>query len=66
MIWILYIKNFILSFADIPNDSGSFSIAGDEAQELSNKCHSVTTLPTQLVVSSKSCSGISSTVPVKT
>lgn len=51
---------------DIPNDSGSFSIAGDEAQELSNKCHSVTTLPTHLVVSSKSCSGISGAVTVKT
>jgi len=50
---------------DIPNDSGSFSIAGDEAQELSSKCESVSTLPTQMVVSSKSCLGISSTLPVK-
>lgn len=55
-----------MCFTDIPNDSGSFSIAGDDAQELPSKCHSVTTLPAHLVASSNSCSGISSAMPVKT
>ncbi|KFM73600.1 Leucine-rich repeats and immunoglobulin-like domains protein 3, partial [Stegodyphus mimosarum] len=53
---------------DIPNDSGSFSIAGDEVQELSNnnRCHSVTILPVHMVASSKSCTGITSVVSVDT
>lgn len=63
---ISYKIMYIISLLDIPNDSGSFSIAGDEAQEFSNKCNSVTTLPTHLIVSSKSCSGISSAVSLKT
>ncbi|XP_015905323.1 leucine-rich repeats and immunoglobulin-like domains protein 2 [Parasteatoda tepidariorum] len=36
---------------DIPNDSGSFSIAGDEtSQELPNRCRSITALPSHIVV----------------
>lgn len=51
---------------DIPNDSGSFSIAGDEAQELANRCRSITALPTHVVASSKSCTCVPSAVATKT
>ncbi|XP_055929380.1 leucine-rich repeats and immunoglobulin-like domains protein 3 [Argiope bruennichi] len=51
---------------DIPNDSGSFSIGGDEAQELANRCRSITALPTHVIVTSKSCTCVPSAVATKT
>lgn len=43
--WSADSPRFLRLPKDIPNDSGSFSIAGEEAQELANRCRSITALP---------------------